>query len=71
MSPDDLPMTFWPKVRQVAPSVHLLLEYERRSLYIENIHIYCTKNNGLFMKHNYIDLQMGDLKLNVCLPVLL
>ena len=64
-------LTFWPKVRHVAPAFHLLLEYEVRSLYIENIHNYCTRNNGLFLSQNDLDLQTGDLKLYVCLPVVM
>ena len=70
-SPEGWPLTFWPKVRHVAPSFHLPLEYEVRSLYIEKINSYCTRNNGLFMRHNYLDLQTGDLKLYVRLPVVL
>ena len=60
-SPEGWPLTFWPKVRQVAPSFHLPLEYEVRSLYIKNIHSYCTRINGLFMSHNDLDLQTDDL----------
>ena len=48
-----------------------MLEYEVRSLYIENIHSYSTKNNGLFMCHNDLGLQTGDLKLYVYLPVVM
>ena len=70
-SPEGWPLTFWPKVRYVAPTFHLLLEYEVRSLYIENIHSHCTRNNGLFMNHNDLDLQIGDLKLSVCLPIVM
>ena len=33
--------------------------------------MYCTTNNGLFMRHNDLDLQMGDLELYVCIPVVL
>ena len=33
-SPKGWPLTFWPKVRHVAPSFHLPLEYEVRSLYM-------------------------------------
>ena len=62
---------FWPKVRYAAPAFYLLLEYEVKSLYIENIHSYCTRNNGFFMSQNDLDLQMGDLKLYVCLPVVM
>ena len=70
-SPEGWPLTFWPKVRHVAPSFHLRLEYEVRSLYIGNIHSNCTWNNGLFTRHNDLDLQTGDLKLYVCLLVVL
>ena len=48
-----------------------MLEYEVISLYIENIHSYCTRNNGLFMGHNDLDIQTGDLRLYVCLPVMM
>ena len=64
-----LTLTFWPKVRYVAAAFHLLMENEVRSLYIEIIYSYCTRNNGLFMSHNDLDLQTGDLKLYVCFPV--
>ena len=64
-------LTFWPKIRHVAPAFNLLLEYEVRSLYIENIHSYCTRNNGLFLSHNDLDLQTGDQKLYVCFPVVM
>ena len=70
-SPEGWSLTFWPKVRLVAPAFHLLLEYEVKSLYIENIHSYCTRNNALFMSHSDLDLQTGDLKLCVCLPVMM
>ena len=70
-SQEGWPLTFWPKVLHVAPAFHLLLEYEVRSLEIENIHSHCTRNNGLFMSHNDLDLQTGDLKLYECLPVVL
>ena len=70
-SPEGWPLIFWHKVRPVALSFHLPLEYEVRSLYIKYIHSYCTRNNGLFMSHNYLDLQTGDLKLYMCLPVVL
>ena len=60
-SPEGWPLTFWPKVRHVAPAFHLLLEYEVRSVYIENVHNYCTRNNGLVMSHNDLDLHTGDL----------
>ena len=43
----------------------------RSSLYIENIHRYCTRNYDLFMSHNDLDVQTGDLKLYVCLSVVL
>ena len=70
-SPVGWPLTFWPKVRHVAPAFHLLLEYEVRRLYNENINSYCTRNNGLFMSHNDPDLQTSDLKLYVCIPVVM
>ena len=41
------------------------------SLYIEIIHSYCTRNNGLFKSQNDIDFPTGALKLYVCLPVVL
>ena len=55
----------------MAPSFDLPLKYEVRSLYIENCHNYCTRNNGVFMSHNDLDLQTVDLKLYmyVCVPV--
>ena len=59
------------QIRCVAPTFHLLLKYEVRSLYIENIHSHCSRNNGLCMNHNDLDLQTGDLKLYVCLPVVM
>ena len=68
---ERLTLNLWPKVRYVAPAFYLLFEYEVRSLYIENIHSYCTRNNGLFINHNDLDLQTGDLKLYVCLPVVM
>ena len=70
-SPEGWPLTFWPNVQHIAPSFRLPLEYEVRSVYIENIHSNCTWNNGLFVRHNDLDLQTGDLKLYVCLPVVL
>ena len=70
-SPEGWHLTFWPKVLHEAPSFHLPLEYEVRRLYIENIHSNCTWNNGLFIRHNDLDLQTGDSKLYVCLPVVL
>ena len=33
--------------------------------------MYCTSSNGMFMSHNDIDLQTGDLKFYVCLPVVM
>ena len=51
-SPEGWPLTFWPNVRHVAPSCHLPLEYEVRSVYIENSHSNCTWNNGWFIRHN-------------------
>ena len=47
-SPKGWPLTFWSKVWHVSPSLHLPLEYEVTSLYIENIHTcsYYTRNNG-------------------------
>ena len=42
-----------------------------KSLYIENIHSYCTRNNGLLMSDNDLDLQTGDLNLYVCLSAVL
>ena len=38
---------------------------------MENIHSYCNRNNGLFIRRNDLDLQTGDLKLCVCLPFVL
>ena len=54
--------------RYLAPSFHLPFEYEVRRFYIENIHSYSTRNKGLFMYHNDLDLQIRGLKLYVCLP---
>ena len=70
-SPEGWPFNFWPNVRHVAPSFHLPLEYEVRSLYIENIHSYCTRNNGLLIRNNDLGIQTVDLKLYVCHPVVL
>ena len=64
-SREGWPLTFWPNVQHVAPSFHLPLEYEVRSLYIYNNHSFCTRNNGLFRSHYDLDLQTGDLKLCV------
>ena len=35
------------------------------------MHSYYTRNNGLFMSHNDLDLQTGDLILYGCLPVVM
>ena len=70
-SHEGWPLTLWPKIWDVARAFHLLLEYEVRSLYIENILSYCTRNNGLFLSHNDLHLKTSDLKLYVCLPVVM
>ena len=42
-SPEGWPLTFWSKVRYVAPFFLLPLQYDVRSLNIENIYSYCTR----------------------------